>query len=200
MATRSNPELPGLLGSGHEVHRPPCSRLVGVAQLAPIDHLGSLPSLRLPVRHDCTRLSEGHLGLRRRHRYPRSAFFCSNRYSHQGCGRTFSVHWATVIPRCSLPTLHLLELLSAIDAGNTVHGAWAGSSIWISLSTAYRWLTRWKLGTARIRARLCQVRPPPSRADILPDLLSLRHFRTAFPDAACPVAAFQAHFQMAVFG
>lgn len=99
-----------------------------------------------------------------------------------------------------MPTLHLLELLSAIDAGDTVHGAWTGSPIWISLSTAYRWLTRWKLSTARIRARLCLVRPPPSREDILPDLLSLRHLRAAFPDAACPIAAFQAHYQMAVFG
>ena len=56
-------------------------------------------------------------------------FLCSNRYSNVGCGKTFSIHWDTVIPYCSLRTVELLGLLREVAAGLSTHGAWAASRL-----------------------------------------------------------------------
>ena len=147
-------------------------------------------------------------GLRRRgqhwHRHQRDAFFCSNRYSNTGCGRTFSVHWDSVIPHCSLRTDQLLKLIEAVAAGATVHSAWQqGSQFPLSLTSAYRWIKRWRLGTAGMRALLCLLEPPPDQqSGTSTDWLTLQHLASAFPatldDLRCRIGAFQCHFQTAI--
>jgi hypothetical protein len=44
------------------------------------------------------------------------------------------------------------------------------------------------------------VAEPPGKAGGPTDPFSLRHLAAAFRDAACPIAAFQLHFQMPVTG
>jgi hypothetical protein len=44
------------------------------------------------------------------------------------------------------------------------------------------------------------VATPPGKAGGPPDLLSLGHLAAAFRNAACPIAAFQLHFQLPVTG
>jgi hypothetical protein len=117
-------------------------------------------------------------------------FFCSDRYSHGGCGRTFSVLWNTVIPGCSLRTAQLLELMRAVSADRPTHGAWWHSKLTISLSGAYRWVAKW----------LGLVTPPPGKSDGLPDPLTLRHLAAAFPAADCAIAAFQGQLQVPITG
>ncbi len=125
---------------------------------------------------------------------------CSDRYSNIGCGGTFSIHWDTVIPFCSLRTVQLLGLLRAVSAGSSTHGAWAVSRLSVSVQTAYRWVARWRHHTAHLRARLCLVAPPPGKADDQPDVFTLRHLEAAFPTACCPLAAFQSGLQVAITG
>jgi hypothetical protein len=127
-------------------------------------------------------------------------FFCSNRYSNPGCGGTFSVHWDTGIPSCSLRTSQLLELLRAVSTSPSIHRAWWSLKLPMSLGSAYRWMARWRRGTAAIRTRLGQVTPPPGRTDGLPDPLTLRHLAAAFAVAACRIAAFQGHLQVPISG
>lgn len=126
-------------------------------------------------------------------------FFCSNRYSNSGCGRTFSVHWDSIIPSCSLRCAQLLELIRTVANGATTHGAWQASCLPISLTSAYRWVKKWTLGTATIRSLLCLLRPPPAQqCGTKTEFLTLQHLTQAFPadpSDRCPIAAFQCHFQ-----
>jgi hypothetical protein len=134
------------------------------------------------------------------HRIPRPTFFCSNRHSNTGCGRTFSIHWDDVIPRHSLPAEHLAALVRSAHEGRSIHRAWAASKLWISLTSAYRWLRRWKLNLGHIRTRLCLIQDPPGKTDFLPDPLSVRHLLALCPVDHCPVANFQQMTQTAVTG
>ncbi len=126
-------------------------------------------------------------------------FFCSTRYSRTGCGRTFSIHWDTVIPYCSLRTVQLFALVLAAVAAS-VHGAWAASRVSMSVRSAYRWVARWQLNTTHIRARLCLVLSPPGKSDEQSDPFTLRHLKAAFPAVACPIAAFQQQLQVPITG
>ena len=40
-------------------------------------------------------------------------FYCSNRHGRTGCGRTFSIHFDHIIPRCSLDTLRVTTLIES---------------------------------------------------------------------------------------
>ena len=127
-------------------------------------------------------------------------FLCSDRYSNHGCGGTFSVYWDTVIPRCSLRTAQLLELMRVIATGPTTHGAWHSSRLKTPVSSVYRWVAKWRNLTAQIRTRLCLVVAPPGKTDGQPDPFTLHHLTAAFPQAACAIAAFQSGLQTAITG
>ena len=68
------------------------------------------------------------------------AFFCSNRYSNIGCGRTFSIDWDTVIPYCSMRTSQLFELISEVAKGTTPHRAGLSETLRLSTRSARRWV------------------------------------------------------------
>lgn len=127
-------------------------------------------------------------------------FFCSDRYSNEGCGRTFSVHWDTVIPRCSLLTAQILALMRAVAGGPSTHGAWYFTRLSISISSAYRWVAKWIRLTGHIRSGLCLTVPPPGKADAQTDPFTLNHLSAAFPKAPCAIAAFQLGLQTAITG
>lgn len=127
-------------------------------------------------------------------------FFCSDRYSNVGCGRTFSVHWDTVIPRFSLLTAQILALVRAVAGGPSTHGAWYFGRLSISISSAYRWVARWLRLTGHIRSGLCLTVPPPGKADAQADPFTLNHLSAAFPNAPCAIAAFQLGLQTAITG
>ena len=127
-------------------------------------------------------------------------YYCSNRYSNKGCGRTFPVRWDTVIPRCALQSALILALVRAVASGPSIHGAWYFSGLAISLSSAYRWMRKWSMLTGHIRAGVCLVVAPPGKADSLPDPFTLKHLDSAFPQSPCAIAAFQFVLQSAITG
>ena len=66
-------------------------------------------------------------------------FFCSNRHANAGCGRTFSVLWASIIPSCFLRAQALFAFAQAlVQAKGCVHQAWSTSRFPLSLNSAYR--------------------------------------------------------------
>jgi hypothetical protein len=123
--------------------------------------------------------------------------FCSNRRARPGCGRTFSVWCADKIRRLSLTTRYLGRFLRRA-AANSVLAA-------IRTTDGHRcdrtWQRIWKrflLGQSKIRTALSTRCPPPelparppAQPPPTPAAQVLAHLQAAFPDAACPIAAFQ---------
>lgn len=187
----------------HEVHPIARTGLAGPARFPPRRPRRRVPALRGCRRADRPRIPAGPRRHRSRSGDPGAAFFCSNRHSKLGCGRTFPVYRSEVIPYCSLRTRQLFELLSLVSrraSGTSVHAAWRASRLVFSQRTARRWLARWSDLTTHVRAGLGLVAAPPGRTDGRADPMTLRHLVAAFPGAACPIAAFQERLQTAVTG
>jgi hypothetical protein len=123
--------------------------------------------------------------------------FCSNRNARRGCGRTFSVWCADIIRRLSLTTACLWKFLQHAVVGSLL-AAIRAAACHLSDRTWQRIWKRFDLGQSNIRTALSARCPPPELPTSLPAQPSRRpaaqvlaHLQAAFPDAACPIAAFQ---------
>ena len=123
--------------------------------------------------------------------------FCSNRNARRGCGRTFSVWCADKIRRLSLTTGCLWRFLKRAAAGSIL-AAIGAADCHLSDRTWQRIWQRFDLGQSKIRTALSGRCPPPELPPRLPAEPShrpaaqvLAHLQAAFPDADCPIAAFQ---------
>jgi len=81
-------------------------------------------------------------------------FYCSNRYSNRGCGRTFSIHFNTVIPYQSVNAELLSSFFRKLLESRSVHQAWHDSSVPFSLRCAYRWVKKFTLNLPSLRHKL----------------------------------------------
>jgi len=120
--------------------------------------------------------------------------FCSNRYRRPGCGRTFSVWIADKIRRLSTTTRRLWAFLQRAVAGTLAEAMRAtGSSL--SGRTWQRIWTRFDRGQSAIRTALLARGPPPelpATGARRPEAAQvLAHLQATFPNADCPIAAFQ---------
>jgi hypothetical protein len=116
--------------------------------------------------------------------------FCSNRNRRPGCGRTFSVWFADKIRRLSL-TAHLLWRFLHRAATNSIAAALRATDSHLSARTWQRIWKRFVLGQSKIRTALfgrCAPPPDPSHRPVAQVLAPLQ---AAFPNADCPIAAFQ---------
>jgi hypothetical protein len=123
--------------------------------------------------------------------------FCSNRQARRGCGGTFSVWCADKIRRLSLTTVCLWRFLQCAIVGS-LHAASHAAGCQLSDRTWQRIWKRFDLGQSKIRTALSQRCPPPELPTSLPAKASRRpaahvlaHLQAAFPNADCPIAAFQ---------
>jgi hypothetical protein len=123
--------------------------------------------------------------------------FCSNRNARRGCGRTFSVWIADKIRRLGLTTAALWRFLQRAAAGRIVAAIRAADSH-LSDRTLQRIWKRFDQGQSKIRTALAGRCPPPELPATLPTEPARRpaaqvlaHLQAAFPDAHCPIAAFQ---------
>lgn len=159
-------------------------------KLTPCPHCKAVGTL---IRHgflygfdDCNPL---HKTLRARR------IFCSNRNARPGCGRTFSVWAADKIRRLGLTTSTLWRFLQCAVA----HGIFAairGCGCHLSDRTLLRIWKRFTLGQSMLRTALFGCCPPPElSAAHRPAAQVLAHLLAAFPDAHCPIAAFQLTFR-----
>jgi hypothetical protein len=126
--------------------------------------------------------------------------FCSNRGQRGGCGRTFSLMLADVLPRHTFTASRLWSWLVELLAGLSVKAAAEKLRLPFALESVYR--LRRKLGQRldELRSRLCREQPPPASTDADPLLQTVEHLRRALAAQACPPAAFQLHFQCPFLG
>jgi hypothetical protein len=125
---------------------------------------------------------------------------CSNRYRRPGCGRTFSILLANLLARFVVRTATLYGFVQAVVAGATRKAAWqavVGGAM--SISSAYRLWRRVREAQSRIRTMLCRACEPPACDSREPLAHMVAHLQRAFAAAGCPLAAFQSHFQAALF-
>ena len=117
--------------------------------------------------------------------------FCSNRQARHGCGRTFSVWAADKIRRLGLTTGGLWRFLQRAVAGG-ICAAIRGFQCPLSDRTLLRIWKRFRHAQSHIRTALWGRCPPPQLpAEHRPAAQVLAHLQAAFPDALCPIAAFQ---------
>lgn len=117
--------------------------------------------------------------------------FCSNRNARPGCGRTVSVWCADKIRRLSLNTGTLCRFLRGA-ASDGISAAIRALKGHLSDRTLQRLWHRFDRGQSKLRTALSACCPPPEvPAGQRPALHVLAHLHAAFPDAGCPIAAFQ---------
>ncbi len=124
--------------------------------------------------------------------------YCCGRRNHRGCGRTFSVMPAALVPqRSAAAAAGVCALLVALvqeglDLGLACAVALPGRSV----STARRLKQALITAQSAIRQCLSQLVPdPPPVASACPLAQTLAHLRLCFPLPVCAVAAFQFRFQ-----
>lgn len=123
---------------------------------------------------------------------------CSDRDARRGCGHSFAIYQAQILPRRSIGSDYLIALLEGIlKHAGCVHQAWLQGTRWFSLSTAYRLWKEFRLEQTQLRHRLCrQVAPPPRRHDSHPALQLTAHLVAAFDSH--PIEAYHKHFQQSI--
>ena len=126
-------------------------------------------------------------------------FFCSNRYSNKGCGRTFSVLFNTFIANHSLNTRHLLKLINQLLVTPNPHAAWQTSGIPFSLCSVYRWVKKLSLSQPTIRHLLHRHSSPPGTTGKTPLHTTLVYLLEAFTGENDPVASFQIRHDTGIF-
>ena len=120
--------------------------------------------------------------------------FCSNRHARPGCGRTFSVWLADKIRRLSLTSRGVCTFLKRV-ANVGIAAAIRAADCHLSDRTMQRIWKRFDRGQSAIRTALfgrCsppETPPEPARRPAAAHVLA--HLQAAFPDADCPIAAFQ---------
>lgn len=123
--------------------------------------------------------------------------YCSPRGRHRGCGRTFSVMPASLLPRRATTAALFFALLCALVSGQSLARARESVLPDFSLSTARRLHSAALRAQSAVRARLLatEPEPPPDTSDTSPLAQTLQHLKRQFPPPACPVAAFQLRHQ-----
>lgn len=126
--------------------------------------------------------------------------FCSNRGRRGGCGRTFAIFFADVLPRHSVPAGLLARLCVALLTGPALKSAAEALRTPFALETFYRLLRRLRRRLDRVRASLCRRQPPPPSSHTDPLLHTVEHLRALFGGGTDVVAGFQLGFQQPLLG
>jgi hypothetical protein len=121
--------------------------------------------------------------------------WCSDRGQRGGCGGSFSIFLAEVLPRHTVRAGGLWSLLERLLAGGSLKAAAEALGLPFALESLYHLRRRMRLCLASVRSALYRQQPPPasSQADGL--LQTAEHLRCLFPQSGCPAAEFQLHFQ-----
>lgn len=121
---------------------------------------------------------------------------CSRRHRRMGCGRTFGILLASVVPRRVVRASTIFGFFVALSGGAAVAQAWRGVSA-MSLRTGYRIRSRLALAGSAIRTALCSRAPPPAIASASPDKQLLAHLRVVLGPTDS-FSAYQLTFQRAL--
>ena len=126
--------------------------------------------------------------------------FCSDRGQRGGCGKTFPLFLAGVLPRHTFTAGLLWTLLLKLLAGATIKAAAETLCLPFSLEAVYGIVRRCRRRLDLLRSCLCREHPAPASGRTDPLLHTLEHLQQAFPQETCALAAYQWHFQEALLG
>jgi hypothetical protein len=126
--------------------------------------------------------------------------FGSNRGRRGGCGRTFFLVLADILPRHTMTASLLWRWLVEVLAGLSFKAAAEKLRLPFALETVYRLRRGLRQGLASVRARLCREQAPPASGRADPLLQTVEHPRAVFSGSGCPPADFQLHFQRPLLG
>ena len=125
--------------------------------------------------------------------------YCSRRGRRGGCGRTFPILLARVLPRHTFNAALLWAVLERVLDGHSIRAAWAAARVPLALDTTYHLIQRLRRHVSDWRTALSRLIPPPPAGNARDPLLqTIAHLRGAFPACACPVEVFQLRLQRAV--
>lgn len=80
--------------------------------------------------------------------------FCSNRYGHKGCGRTFQLYVANQFPYLRYYATHLLAFITSLLMQTSVTTAYKNATGQPNSRHAWRWLNRLELKLSEFRTKL----------------------------------------------
>lgn len=126
--------------------------------------------------------------------------FCSNRGQRGGCGRTFSICFADILPRHTVSATLLWKLLGQMLAGVSAKAAAQSLRLPFVLETLYHLLHRLRQRLDAVRSFLCRQQKPPASSQSDPLLQTAEHLQAVFSKSLCPISAFQQLFQQPLLG
>jgi hypothetical protein len=126
--------------------------------------------------------------------------FCSNRGRRGGCGRTFSLCLAGILPRHTFTAPLLWQLLVRLLAGASLKAAVEQLNLSFALETVYRLRRVLRQRLETIRTLLCREQEPPASSHADPLLQTVEHLQAVFPRGECALSSFQLHFQRPFLG
>lgn len=121
--------------------------------------------------------------------------FCSNRGRRNGCGRTFPVFFASVLPRHTFTAPLLWKSLRGWLTGSSIKASWESSGAPLSLDTFYHLLQRLRRKLDALRTALHALAPAPGGTTRDPLRQTLEHLRAVFATDPCPPERFQLRIQ-----
>jgi hypothetical protein len=124
--------------------------------------------------------------------------WCSDRGQRGGCGRSFCIFLAEVLPRHTLTAPQVWRLLERLLAGGSIKAAVEALRLPFALETLYHLLHRFKARLPQVRSLLCREQKAPASCQTDPLLQTVEHLRKVFPQSLCPSRDFQLHFQRAL--
>ncbi len=126
--------------------------------------------------------------------------FCSNRGRRGGCGGTFSIFLAEVLPRHTMRASLLWSWLVEWLGGLSLKAAAETLRLPFALETLYRLRRGLRRQLHALRSRLCREQKPPSSTHTDPLLQTVQHLQAVFVQSVCPPAEFQLRFQRPFLG
>ena len=121
--------------------------------------------------------------------------YCSNRGRRGGCGRTFFIVLADVLPRHTFTASLMWRWLVELLAGLSLKAAAEKLRLPFALETVYRLRRGLRRRLDALRTRLCRELSPPKSTRADPLLQTVEHLQRVFPCSLCPPSDFQLHFQ-----
>jgi len=156
------------------------------------DHVGALNRHSLMHGND-PEAAEGRITRGQR-------VFCSNRGERGGCGHTFPVLFAWVLPRHSLTTTLVWQAIHEWLGGLSIRASWHTTTTPLALCSFYHFLQRMRQRLTTLRTVLSTVSRPPDSKRRDPLQQTFEHLKVVFPTASCPAEAFQQRFQSPLTG
>lgn len=120
--------------------------------------------------------------------------WCCPRGQRGGCGRSFWIYLAEVLPRHTLRASMLWRLLERLPGGGSIRSAFQALRLPLALESVYHVLHRLRERLSALRAGLSREQKPRASSQTDPLLQTVEHLRRSLPRASVPAPSFDSTF------